>query len=443
MQPHWVSPAYVGVSPDGKVSYLSDTPPEWPCGIETVNGFALPGFQNAHSHAFQFAMAGMAEEHRPGTADDFWTWRETMYRCALSIDPDQLEAIATGLYAEMLRNGYTHVAEFHYLHHDQKGRHYANMAEMGERLVSAAKSAGIKITLVPVFYQQGSFGKAFEPNQKRFISSTTEDYLHLLDDSANAVFAYADARLGFGVHSLRAVNHRDIIETFNHGPSKIPFHIHAAEQEKEVSECRAHLGMRPVEWLLENMEVGSRFHIVHCTHMVDDELTGLAKTGASVVLCPGTEANLGDGIFRFTEFTARGGQWSQGTDSHISLNPLEDLRWLDYTQRLTTHRRNTFDHGASRLVRGSVTAGRRAMGEYEANDYFEIGKAFDAVVYSGTSPQLLGRTLEHTLATILYTADSSCIKGTMVNGNWVVRDQHHTNGESIINAFRKAIESMR
>ena len=442
MLDNWMSPAYVGVSPDGAVAYLSDAPPELPCAIETVDGYALPGFRNAHSHAFQFAMAGMAEKHQAGVSDDFWTWREAMYGCALSMDPDQMEAIATGLYATMLRNGYTHVAEFHYLHHDEKGKHYSNVAEMGERLVSAAKAAGIKITLVPVFYQQGSFGKAFEPKQKRFISSTVEDYFHLLDQSEKVVSNYIDASLGFGVHSLRAVNHADILETFRQGPKEKPFHMHAAEQLKEVNDCVAHLGKRPVEWLLDNMDVSPRFQIVHCTHLNDDELSRLAQVEGNVVLCPGTEGNLGDGIFRFAEFNKMGGRWCVGTDSHISLNALEDLRWLDYAQRLTSHRRNTSNDGASLLIEGAAMKGRKAMGNVDSADYFEKGKSFDAVVFDANALPLSGKRLEYVLATIVYMGDPSIVKGTIVNGNWVVKDQHHIKSEGIRRALSNALESL-
>lgn len=229
----WIIPAYVGVDEKGVIQYLSGEAPPQPAAVESVNGFALPGFQNAHSHAFQFAMAGMAEVHPDGIDDDFWTWREAMYQCALSVNPDDVEAIASMLYTEMLRHGYTQVAEFHYLHHDQDGKPYSNLAEMGERLVSAAKNAGIKITLVPVFYQKGGFGLAPQPRQRRFISTTSEAYFKLLDASSTAIKNYEKASLGYSVHSLRAVNLEDIKTTVRQGPTHLPFHIHVAEQKKK------------------------------------------------------------------------------------------------------------------------------------------------------------------------------------------------------------------
>jgi formimidoylglutamate deiminase len=437
----WLSPAYVGVDSSGNIQYLSDKKPEQPTAIEFVNGFALPGFQNAHSHAFQYAMAGMAETHAPGSKDDFWSWREAMYKCALSLDPDQMQAVATMLYTEMLRKGYTQVAEFHYLHHDKNGKPYSNLAEMGLRLVNAAADAGIKITLIPVFYQKGGFGKDPQPRQKRFISKTVDDYFHLLDDSADAIKNQTHASLGFSVHSLRAVDAKDVLETFNSGPKDIPFHLHAAEQLKEVDDCVAHLKQRPVEWILNNLPADQRFHMVHCTHLTDDEVKRLAKSGANAVLCPGTEGNLGDGIFRLTDFASHGGHWSIGTDSHISLNYLEDLRWLDYAQRFTTHNRNTFDDGATILLNKTLIAGRKAMG-IASKDFFETGQPLDAVIFSGKSPLLGHGNTTHLLPGIVYNSDSADISGTLVNGNWIVKDQRHRHGKKILSAFTSTIRNL-
>jgi len=437
----WISPSYVGIDGNGNVQYLSNKAPEQSVALEYVHGYALPGFQNAHSHAFQYAMAGMAEKHKPGSNDDFWSWREAMYACALSMDPDEMQSVAEMLYAEMLRKGYTHVAEFHYLHHDKDGKPYDNLSEMGLRLVEAAAFAGIKITLVPVFYQKGGFGKDPQPRQRRFISKTVDEYFYLLDDSAEAIKNKPHAKLGFSVHSLRAVDAKDIITTFNQGPKNIPFHLHAAEQLKEVEDCVAHLKQRPIEWLLNNLSVNERFHIVHCTHMNESEVTQLAKSKANAVLCPGTEGNLGDGIFRLTEFAANGGSWSIGTDSHISLNPVEDFRWLDYAQRFTSHKRNTFDDGATILVNKTIHAGRKAMG-FEMTNYFEKGKPLDAVVYDAKSPLFSHSKIAHILPAIIYTADSAAVLGTLVNGNWVVKFQHHNHEGAIRSKFKKVMNSI-
>jgi len=437
----WLCPAYVGVDPNGKIQYVSEDAPIDPSSIEAVDGFAIPGFQNAHSHAFQFAMAGMAERHPSGSMDDFWSWREAMYKCALAMSPDSLQAVAAMLYSEMLKKGYTHVAEFHYLHHDQNGKHFSNLAEMGERLLAAAQEAGIKITLIPIFYQKGNFGKDPQPRQCRFISDTVEDYFQLLDDSAHAVTRYPDARLGFGVHSLRAVDHEDIKTTFMQGPPTLPFHLHAAEQLKEVEECIGFLNKRPVEWLLQNLPLNERFHLVHCTHMNDAEVKGLASSRAHAVLCPGTEGNLGDGIFNLTEYSKHGGNWSIGTDSHISLNPFEDLRWLDYAQRFTTHKRNTFDDGARVLYNKMLYSGRMAMGNAGINTFFEVGRPLDAIVIKGDSP-LFERGTEHLLPSMIYTADSASLLGTLVNAKWVVKNQVHFGVKRIRSRFKEAIRTL-
>ena len=419
----WLSPAYISIDNQGIVRYLSDKKPEEEnFVIEFVKGAVLPGFQNAHSHAFQYAMAGAAEQHAEGATDDFWSWREAMYACANNFSPADVERVATSLYQHLLRNGYTSVAEFHYLHHNKDGKSYDNLAEMGERLIAAAQTAGIKITLVPVCYQKGDFGKEPQLRQRRFISSTIDDYFKLLEESKKAVGHYHKAKLGFGVHSLRAVEANDVIKAVNQGPKDLPFHLHAAEQLAEVERCVFYLGKRPLEWLLENLYLNERFHIVHCTHLNNDEIKGLAGSKANAVLCPGTEGNLGDGIFQLTDFANAGGNWSIGTDSHISLNPLEDLRWLDYAQRLTRYRRNTFADGAATLINKTFFAGSKAMGD-TATDYFAVGQPLDAVVYDTEQPLLAQAGLQHLLPAIVYTTDPSTILGTLVNGIWIYRKE--------------------
>jgi formimidoylglutamate deiminase len=442
-QDAWRSPAYVGINENGIIQYLSNEAPREATAIEFVNGFALPGFQNAHSHAFQYAMAGLAETHASGTDDDFWTWREEMYKCALSVDPDQAEAIAAMLYAEMVRHGYTHVAEFHYLHHDKNGKPYNNLAEMGERMVAAAKTAGIKITLVPVFYQKGGFGQDPQPRQKRFISKTVDNYFHLLDDSATAISNQPHAQLGFSVHSLRAVDLKDIITTFNQGPKNIPFHLHVSEQQKEVEDCLAYCKKRPMQWVLENLPVNERFQLVHSTHLDDEELKKLAASNATVVLCPSTEGNLGDGIFRMKEYVKLGGHWCIGTDSHIGINPFEEFRMIDYRQRLVTNKRNTINGDAAQyFINESVQQGRKAMGNIRA-DHFEIGQPLDALVINAGTHLLADTSEKNRLASIVYTSDSSRNLGTLINGKWVVKNQHHQTGHEIKTAFSKAMQELK
>lgn len=439
----WLSPAYVGSDKNGVIQYLSNTPPSEGSAIEAVTGYALPGFQNAHSHAFQYAMAGLAENHPNGIEDDFWTWREEMYKCALLVGPDEAEAIAAMLYAEMLRHGYTGVAEFHYLHHDKDGKPYSNLSEMGERMLAAAKSAGIKITLVPVFYQKGGFGLDPQPRQRRFISKTVDDYLKLFEASKSAIKNYGDSRLGFSVHSLRAVELKDIVQTFRQGPLDLPFHLHVAEQKKEVVDCLAYCGKRPMQWLIENLPVDERFHLVHATHLDDVELKGLAASKANVVLCPSTEGNLGDGIFRMKEYNQAGGHWSIGTDSHIGLNPLEEFRMIDYRQRLVTNLRSTFKvDGAKYLINESIASGRKAMG-LDWKDHFAMGQPLDAVVIDAKSPLIMTSSLKNLLSTIVYTGDVSCHLGTLVNGRWIVKQQIHADHLAIRQKFIAAMKNLK
>ncbi|HNP20153.1 MAG TPA: formimidoylglutamate deiminase [Fulvivirga sp.] len=439
----WIENATISVDDAGLISSISSESQN----VEQVAGYALPGFQNAHSHAFQYAMAGIAERHQAGKeADDFWSWREAMYQLALTMSPDDLEAVATMLYAEMARHGYTQVAEFHYLHHDIDGKPYANLAEHGERLVSAAQKAGIKITLVPMFYQRGGFGLDPQPRQRRFISKTIEDYDKLLTASKQATSHYSGANLGYGVHSLRAATPDDFVRLLEEKRT-IPFHIHIAEQLKEIEDSISYLKKRPVQWLLDNVNIDDNCHLVHATHLIEEEIKGIANSGANVVLCPSTEGNLGDGIFPLKQFQSLGGKWSIGTDSHIGLNPLEELRILDYGQRLTSHNRNTFtdknenDSGTYAIKQSQIT-GRKAMGNTNIK-YFAVGQPFDAVVYDANTALLAACSIDNLLSTIVYASDSTWVLGTMVDGKWVVKDQNHSQKEKITLKFKETIQKLK
>lgn len=437
----WLAPAFVGIDAHGKIQYLSNEAPSSDLPIEYVHALAIPGFPNAHSHAFQYAMAGMAEKHKKGTNDDFWSWREAMYQCALSMNPDQVQAVATMLYIQMLKKGYTHVVEFHYLHHDKNGKPYSNLSEISVSLLAAAAVAGIKITLVPVFYQKGGFGKPAEERQRRFIFRDADEYFKLLEEAHSVVRNISTAHLGYGVHSLRAAEVHDIIEIEKQGPQHIPFHLHAAEQLKEVNDCIAHLKQRPVEWLLNNLPLSDRFNIVHCTHLTDNEVERLAASKANVVLCPGTEANLGDGIFRLTDYAKNNGNWCIGTDSHISLNPLEDLRWMDYAQRLLSHKRNTFDDGATYLVENAIRNGNKSAGIPD-NTGFELQKPLDAILIDAESPLLSDLNTTYLLSRIVYGTDHLII-GTMVNGKWIIQDGYHNEQERVSHAFSETLNTIR
>ncbi len=442
----WISPAYVRINESGNISAIQKKA-EVGVKYTNINGFAIPGLQNAHSHAFQYAMVGLTEQHQSNRQDDFWGWRTTMYQLALSVNPDQMEAIAAMLYMEMLRHGYTEVAEFHYVHHSISGQPYNNLAELGERLIAAAKKVGIKITLIPMFYQKGGFGKNIAPNQKRFFSTDIDSYLRLLSASKQATTTYESANLACGIHSLRAVEPTLINPLIAQLNAQLPFHLHIAEQLKEVEQSIDYLGKRPVEWLTQNVELNDRFHLVHATHLTLDEVSAIAENKANVVLCPSTEGNLGDGIFPLKAFQKAGGSWSIGTDSHIGLNPFEELRILDYGQRLTSHQRNTFtdeqqeDSGLYALNQ-FITNGRKAMGKQPAN-YFEKGETFDALVLDAKHPILAVCSTKNLASTIVYASDVSMHLGTMVNGQWLIIKGKHRLGSFIQKHFKQALRKLK
>ena len=441
----WLDNVTVTLDDLGNIASLEK---DYSLQTEFIDGYALPGFQNAHSHAFQYAMAGLAELHGgSGTPDDFWSWRTAMYNLALSVSPDQLEAIATMLYAEMVRHGYTAVAEFHYLHYDKDGQPYANLAELGERLIGAAKQAGIHITLVPMFYQQGGFGKPAEDKQRRFISKTIDEYYNLLESSRKATKFYENASLGIGIHSLRAVKGEDIKTICENLKNNLPFHIHLSEQLKEIEDCLAFYGKRPVQWLLDNCDMNENYHLVHATHLDDNEVKGITDSQANVVLCPSTEGNLGDGLFRFNDFKASGGHWSIGTDSHVGLNPFEELRILDYGQRLTTHKRNTFfspnkgDSGFNAIEMAYKT-GKKAMG-ISSGTFFEVGQSFDAVVMNANTPLVSSSATKNLCNTFVYSSDASNILGTIINGEWICKKGKHKNQEGIFKNFTITLNRLK
>ena len=440
----WIMPAFVRVDEQGDLLEISDkkNPAYY---YSNVNGFALPGMQNAHSHAFQYAMVGLTEQHDSKKNDDFWAWRKAMYQLALSVNPDQMEAIATMLYAEMLRHGYTELAEFHYVHHQPSGTSYLNKAELGERLIAAAKKVGIKITLIPIFYQKGGFGQKANDGQRRFLSSNIKEYQQLLQASEKAVEQYKSAKIAVGVHSLRAVEPMVVKELLEQLDAKLPFHIHVSEQLKEIEASLAYLGKRPIEWMLNHLHLTDNFHLVHCTHLTKSETIGLAQSKANVVLCPSTEGNLGDGIFSLKTFQEAGGNWSIGTDSHIGLNPFEELRILDYGQRLISHQRNTFTNdqqGNSGLyaLNKLIFSGRKAMGLSTTN-FFEKGQAFDALVMDGRVPILNVCSKENLTSTIVYASDVSMHLGTMINGEWVIKKGQVN--RSIRKNFINALKSLK
>ncbi len=444
----WVAPAYVTVDATGVVQAISNQAPpaDQVTETEAVAGIALPGFQNAHSHAFQYAMAGLAEyATRPD--DDFWSWRTAMYDLALRVAPEQLTAIATMLYCEMMRHGYTAVAEFHYLHHDRDGRPYRDPALLSRCLMEAADRAGIHLTLVPMFYRLGGFDQPAGPRQRRFLSPTTEAYRDLLTAIHTAAADHARVTVGMGIHSLRAAGRDDIAALFGDDTLPGPRHIHIAEQTGEVEACQAAWGARPVAWLLENVALDARYHLVHATHVTEAEWRGMIAAGVNAVICPSTEGNLGDGFFPIDAYHAAGGTWSIGTDSHVGLSPLEELRWLDYGRRLQLRRRNLMcptigADGGVEMLDAAFHGGRAAMGFAPAEAYVAVGQPLDVVVLDPTHPLLQVCGADRMLATLIYAGDVTFIQTVIGAGRVMVRHGRHLAVQSARADFAAALQSL-
>ena len=415
---------------------------------QKIGGIAVPGVVNAHSHAFQNAMAGLAEScPEDRSQDDFWTWRELMYRFALSATPTQIEAIAAACYRRMRRNGYTHVVEFHYLHHDERGASYRNRAELGERIMRAAEASRIGLTLLPVLYQTAGIRREALPEQRRFVSRTVEDYLTLLDATVTRARAYPNVNVGIALHSLRAVPTESIREIMSVFGDKLPVHIHAAEQPKEVEECLEKLGARPIEWILENMGGGPWLNVIHATHMTPSEIVGLAHSGSVAVICPTTEANLADGIFPLADFRTARGQIAIGSDSNICLDPAEEIRLLDYLQRLSSGRRNaawTSGEAGEVLLNaiaqgGLVTSGRTGRDDGRA---IAVGMRFDAAIIDSDSVALVHQKIEKSISGWIYSGNSDCLLGTISGGALLTRSAGQSIDARLDKSAKKAIRDL-
>jgi formimidoylglutamate deiminase len=379
-------------------------------------------------------MAGLSENLAQGKEeDDFWSWRDSMYQLALNLGPEQIQTIAEYLYSQMLSNGFTSVCEFHYLHHQKDGSEYKDLGEISKRLMQAAINTGISMTMVPVYYNQSDFGKAAKHQQRRFISRDTDHYFKLIESAQGFSGQSRLLKVGVGIHSLRAATQEDVKTVFARKDIK-PRHIHIAEQTKEVASCEKIWGSRPVQWLLDNVDLDENCHLVHATHMTEKETVGLANSRAVAVICATTEANLGDGLFPMQTYLKHSGRYSIGTDSHVRIDPLEELRLLDFGQRLSTQKRNILcqqggQESAELSYKMSYLAGRSGVGHSET--MFAAGSSFDAVIIDGEHPVICARPVEKILASLIYAGDKSMIKGVMKAGKLVVQNQRHKNHESI------------
>jgi formimidoylglutamate deiminase len=404
---------------------------------------AIPGIATLHSHAFQRGMAGLAET-RGDTADTFWTWRETMYRFALGMTPEDVEAVATLLYVEMLERGFTRVGEFHYLHHDHDGAPYANPAEMAIRIVRAADVTGIGLTLLPSFYAHGTFGGAApHAGQRRFICSI-DQFARLVDATRTTIRNLPGANIGIAPHSLRAVT-PDELTAIAPLADAGPMHIHAAEQVREVEECVAWSGRRPVEWLLENAPVDRRWCLIHATHMTAAETASLARSGAVAGFCPVTEASLGDGIFPGREFLAAGGRFGVGTDSNVLIGVADELRQLEYGQRLKHRERNVLSGGPGvstgrALLEGAQAGGAQALAQPVVG--LHAGARADIVTLDTTHPSLAGRRRDAVLDGWIFAASADAVACVWAGGNKVVEGGRHRLREKARDTFNAAVRRL-
>ena len=400
--------------------------------VETPSGWSLPGIANLHSHAFQRAMAGLAER-QTHPEDSFWTWRETMYAMAARFDPDLLHAVACQLYVEMLEAGYTSVCEFHYLHHAPDGQPYARADAMSQALLHAARDTGIRITLLPVLYMTGGFdGRALSLRQQRF-GHQVDAYLRLLD--MLRVEEGEGVRIGCALHSLRAVPEVAMDAVLSALPNDSRIHLHVSEQIAEVDDCIARRGARPVQWLLDHADVTARWTLVHATHLDDAEVQGVARSGATVAICTTTEANLGDGLFPLRKYLDAGGAWGVGSDSNSSVSPVEELRWLEYGQRLHTRHRNIAVSADVPSVGETLLRG--ATGSAASSTGFD---AQDRITLDANSPILAGARCGDVVDRWLFSGNRNIVRGVEIAGRHVVTDGRHRDRDAIEVRYQRAMK---
>jgi len=410
---------------------------------EERHAIGIPGLPNLHSHAFQRGMAGLSEVRGPAS-DSFWTWREMMYRFLGAMTPDDVEAISAQAYVEMLEGGFTRVGEFHYLHHDPAGRPYAELSEMAQRIGAAASQTGISLTLLPVFYAHGGFG-GLPPTsgQRRFVTSLDE-FARLLDASRRVVGALESSNIGVAPHSLRAVTPDQLATVIGLAPTG-PVHIHVAEQLKEVEDCLAWCGARPMDWLLGHAPVDGRWCLIHATHMTPAEIARLARTGAVAGLCPTTEANLGDGIFPGVNWIARHGLYGVGTDSNVNTDAAQELRQLEYAQRLGQRRRNLMagQPGASTgrtLFNTALQGASIALNTVLPG--LQAGASADLVTLQADHPSMVHRRGDPLIDGWIFGAGRAAIDCVWTHGRKRVTDGRHLAREAVAARYAMAIRRL-
>lgn len=436
----WQHDVRIDINEQGRIELLQ--PGVQPQGHRVKILLPAPG--NVHSHGFQRAMAGRTERRSPDQQDNFWTWRLLIYKFLEQLTPEDIQAITAYAQMEMLESGFASVAEFHYVHHQSQGVPYHNIAELSERIIAAAADTGIGLTLLPVYYQYGGCGRRKLSAQQLRFGNNQESYVNLFEKASRAIAELpADSQIGSAVHSLRAVDADGLEFATSVAPQSV-FHIHVAEQTKEVEEFKSYTGMRPVEWLLHNANVDNRWCLVHATHMTNQESQNLAKSGAVVGLCPITEANLGDGIFNGELYVDKGGQFGIGTDSNIRVSLCEELRTLEYSQRLKEHARAVLtDPGMSTgralydaVTKGSAQALLRDVGSLTEGNYADL------LALSSDAVDLTGKVHDEILDSFIFSGDNHMVSDVWSAGRHVVSEGRHFRRSEITQRYLSTIDCL-
>ncbi len=437
----WADSVEIKIDAMGNIATIS---PDLPYTDGDRVEVLLPAIPNVHSHAHQRAMAGLGE--RAGdTRDSFWTWRKVMYHYLERIQPENLFHIAAQLYLEMLKAGYSCVGEFQYLHHDLNGQVYDNPAEMSVQCLQAATQVGIGFTALPVLYRYGGFDSAAAlDGQKRFLNDA-DGFVEIVKRLQSTTTNDTNCSVGIAPHSLRAINRELLTEVIASLEGLAAIHVHVAEQAREVDDCLDWSGKRPVEWLFENFAVDRKWCLIHATHINDQETAAMAGSGCVAGLCPTTEANLGDGFFNAPEYCAQRGCWAIGSDSHISIDPVEELRWLEYGMRLQTHGRNVLVSDANantgrNLLDGALAGGARACGRNIGS--IVEGYRADFVILDDEHPRLYGRSRDDLIDSWIFSGNSNLVRDVYIGGNKVINHGHHVDEDSIARNYRNTLDEL-